>query len=322
MVHQISGQLDFADSLLGNNPKLNKRLEKISKLIDWLPFEEKMKSIYSSHTGRPSYPLLLLFKSLLLQVWYNLSDYSLEESLDDRLSFRRFVGLSNSKRAPDHSVFSRFRDQLIKHKVYDALLEELNCQLEDMGLILKKGTLIDATIIEAAPKRPHQNQDGSAGKSPIDQEAGWTKKNNKYVFGYKAHIGIDQGSELIRNAIATPARVHDGKMLESIIKGDEKWVYADKIYDTLENAELLKNKDIKNGILINVPRRGLYFDLEKACNRFLAKIRYPVERIFGTWKRMYGYQRARYLGTKKNDLHLKILSIAFNLRKMDKLCSV
>ena len=89
-MHQASGQLDFADSFLGNNQKLNQRLDKVERLVDWKPFEERLNRIYSSPTGRPSHPVLLLFKCLLLQAWYNLSDYALEEDLDDRLSFRRF----------------------------------------------------------------------------------------------------------------------------------------------------------------------------------------------------------------------------------------
>ena len=198
MVHQASGQLDFADSFLGNNQKLNQRLDKVSRLVDWNPFEQKLGRIYSSSLGRPSYPLLLLFKSLLLQAWYALSDYELEAALDDRFSFRRFVNLSVSERAPDHSTFSRFRDQLIQHGVHDQLFKELDRQLESRGLMLKKGTLIDATVIEAAPKKPNQNADGTAGKSPVDPEADWTKKGGRYLFGYKAHVGVDQGSELIR----------------------------------------------------------------------------------------------------------------------------
>jgi len=101
----------------------------------------RLNQIYSSPTGRPSHPVLLLFKCLLLQAWYNLSDYALEEVLDDRLSFRRFVDLSVSEKAPDHSVFSRFRDQLIQHKVEGQLFNELDRQLEERGLILKMGLL-------------------------------------------------------------------------------------------------------------------------------------------------------------------------------------
>lgn len=105
MAHKISGQLGFADAWLGNNPKLNQRLDKLNRLLDWTPFEKLLNVIYASVEGRPSYPVLLLFKALLLQTWYTLSDYALEEALDDRLSFRRFTGLSSSEKSPDHSVF-------------------------------------------------------------------------------------------------------------------------------------------------------------------------------------------------------------------------
>lgn len=321
MVHQSSEVLGFADAFFCNNPNLNQRLTKIDNLIDWSFFESKMNIIYSSYTGRPSYPLLTLFKSLLLQAWYGLSDYALEEAIDDRLSFRNFVRLSNSKKAPDHSVFSRFRKQLIKHNIYEGLFEELNRQLENLGLIIKKGTLVDATVIEAAPKKPNQNPDGSAGKSSVDGDADWTKKGGKYIFGYKAHVGVDQDSELIRSAIITPARVCDSKMLSAVIKKDEQWVYADKIYDTGQNDALLKKHKIENGIMINNGGRRQASELERNCNRFLAGIRYPVERIFGTLKRSYRHARARYVGLCKNDLHLKILSMAYNLRKMEKLCA-
>lgn len=184
MVHQTSGQLDFADSLIGCNQKLNQRLDKLSRSVDWKPFEATLNRIYSSTTGRPSYPLLLLLKSLLLQAWYSLSDYELEAALDDRFSFRRFVGLSAADQAPDHSTFCRFREQLVQHGMQDQLFKELDRQLESKGLIVKKGTLIDATVIEAAPKKPDQNPDGTAGKSPVDPEANWTKKGGKFHFGY------------------------------------------------------------------------------------------------------------------------------------------
>lgn len=321
MVHQASGKFDLADALLGNNQKLNQRLDKINRLVDWKPFEKRLSRIYSSPNGRPSHPTLLLFKSLLLQAWYNLSDYALEEALDDRLSFRRFVSLSVSERSPDHSVFSRFREQLIQHKVHETLFNELNHQLEDRGLILKKGTLVDATVIEAAPKKPDQNEDGTAGKSPEDQDADWTKKGGKYLFGYKAHVGVDQGSELIRRIAITPAHVHDGEMLGQVIGGDELWTFADKAYDSAKNRKILHEKSIKNGILIKGTRDRKLSGVEKMCNRVLSKLRCPVERVFGTLKRTYRYSRARYLGLKKNELQLTITSMAYNLRRMGKLCA-
>ncbi len=320
MVHQASGQFDFADSWLGNNPKLNQRLDKLIRLIDWRPFELKLSPIYSSPNGRPSHPVLLLFKCLLLQAWYNLSDYALEEALDDRLSFRRFVGLSVSEKAPDHSVFSRFRDQLIQRKIHEQLFNELEHQLRNSGLIVKKGTLVDATVIEAAPKKPNQNADGTAGRSRVDPEADWTKKGGKYLFGYKAHVGVDQGSELIRRIAMTPAHVHDGEILGQVVSGDELWVFADKAYDSAKNHQILRKKNVENGILMKGTRKRKLSREEKMCNRVLSKLRCPVERIFGTLKRSYHYSRARYLGLKKNTLQLTVMSMAYNLRRMEKLC--
>jgi transposase, IS5 family len=321
MVHQASGKFDLADSLLGNNQKLNQRLDKINRLVDWKPFELKMNRIYSSPCGRPSHPVLLLFKGLLLQAWYNLSDYALEEMLDDRLSFRRFVGLSVSEQAPDHSVFSRFRDQLIQLGLHAELFCELNRQLESRRLIVKNGTLVDATVIEAAAKKPAQKEDGSAGTSTVDPEADWTKKGGRYHFGYKAHVGVDQGSELIRRIVMTPAHVHDGEMLPHVICADEGWVFADKAYDSKKNHRILREKNAQNGILMKGTRERKLSGVEKMCNRILSKLRCPVERVFGTLKRSYRYNRARYLGLRKNFLQLTITSMAYNLRRMEKLCA-
>lgn len=320
-MQQISGQFDFADALLGNNRKLNQRLDKIDLVVNWKPFEAKLKKIYSSPSGRPSHPVLLLFKCLILQAWYNLSDYALEEVLDDRLSFRRFAGLSVSDQSPDHSVFSRFRDQLIKHRLHEQLFRELDNQLESQGLIVKKGTLVDATVIEAAPKKPSQNEDGSAGKSTVDPEADWTKKAGKYLFGYKAHVGVDQDSELIRKIVMTPANVHDGEILGQVISGDERWAFADKAYDSEKNHKILQDKNIENGILMKGTCARKLSGVEKMCNRVLSKLRCPVERVFGTLKRSYRYSRARYLGLKKNSLQLTMMSMAYNLRRMEKLCA-
>jgi len=320
MVNKRTGQLGFADALMGCNENLNQRLDKLNELIDWRPFEKLLSPIYSAPTGRPSHPLLLLFKALLLQTWYSLSDYALEEALDDRLSFRRFADLSVTEKAPDHSVFSRFRDQLIKRGIHDRLFEELNRQMDSRGLILKKGTLIDATVIEAAPKKPRQNEDGSAGKSPQDPDADWTKKGGKYLFGYKAHVGVDQESELIRSIEMTPAHVHDGEVLGKVINGDEEWVFADKAYDSGKNHQILRESGTNNGILMKASRKNALREIEKRCNKILSKLRSPVERIFGTLKRSYRYRRSRYLGLRKNKLQMTLMSIAYNLRRMEKLC--
>jgi IS5 family transposase len=296
-------------------------LDKINQLVNWSPFEAMLSQVYASPTGRPSHPVLLLFKALLLQTWHNLSDYALEEALDDRLSFRRFVSLSVSDKAPDHSVFSRFRDELIKHGIHERLFNELNRQLEERGLIVKKGTLVDATVIEAAPKKPSKNEDGTAGRSEHDPEADWTKKGSRYLFGYKAHVGIDQESGFVRRFEMTPAHVHDGEMLKQVLSGDEEWAFADKAYDSAKNHNILRENEIQDGILFKGTRKRALTVVEKRCNRLLSRLRSPVERVFGTLKRSYRYFRARYLGLRKNKLQLTMMCMAYNMRRMEKLCT-
>lgn len=318
MGQQVSGQLDFADSFVANNSKLNQRLDKLDRLVNWKSFEQILSSIYSSPAGRPSYPLLLLFKCLLIQQWYAVFDYALEEMLDDRLSFRRFVGLSLSQKAPDHSTICRFREQILPFK--EALFRELDRQLDRLGLIVKKGTLVDATVIEASVSKPPKNPDGSSGKSALDPEAGWAIKNGCFQYGYKAHLGVDQESELIRRCEMTAANVHDSRMLGSVITGEESWVFADKAYDTEANGKLLREKKIENGILIYSRKETSTKEIEKRCNRILSKLRVPIERVFGTLKRSYRYTRGRYIGLAKNGLQMMLMCFAYNLRRMEVIC--
>lgn len=205
--------------------------------------------------------------------------------------------------------------------MHEHLFRELDLQLESRGLIIKKGTLVDAPVIEAAPKKPNQNADGNAGKSPLDPEADWTKKGGRYLFGYKAYVGVDQDSELIHRIAMTPAHVHDGEMFGQVLSGDEEWAFADKAYDNEKNHKILEEQNTRNGILIKGTRKRKLIRIEKRCNQILSKLRCPVERIFGTLKRSYRYNRARYLGLRENNLQLTLMSIAYNLRRMEKLCT-
>lgn len=119
----------------------------------------------------------------------------------------------------------------------------------------------------------------------------------------------------------TPAHVHDGEMFGQVLSGDEKWAFADKAYDSEKNHKILEEQNIRNGILIKGTRKRKLIGIEKMCNKILSKLRCPVERIFGTLKRSYRYNRARYLGLRKNNLQLTLMSIAYNLRRMEKLCT-
>jgi len=149
MAHRKLGQFSLAEALVRQRPGVNAQLDRIGGVVKWHRFERLLSRVYASPDGRPSYPPLVMLKCLLLQQWYGLSDLELEEALADRLSFRRFVGLALDEHVPDHTTICRFRQQLVGHGLTAKLFEELHRQLEARGLIVKKGTLIDATLVEA-----------------------------------------------------------------------------------------------------------------------------------------------------------------------------
>ena len=168
--------------------------------------------------GAPGHPPLTMFKTVLLQQWHTLSDPGAEEAVRDRLSFRRFCGLPLEIETPDHASIWRFRQAIDKLGLSTKLLAEVNCQLDALGLIIKRGTLVDATIIAGAVRRPYEG----GGVNPRDPEARFTRKRDKTYFGYKAHLAVDEESGLVRQAEMTPANVHDSRLGEALIQGDEQ----------------------------------------------------------------------------------------------------
>jgi IS5 family transposase len=160
------GQLSLADGLVEGAGR-NRQLEKIAALVDWAAFARLLGEVYAAPVGRPSYRPLVLLRCLLLQQWYGLSDPGLEEALSDRLSFRRFAGLALADPVPDHSTLSRFRSELVRRGLSEPLLAELNRQLDARGLMVKSGTLIDASLVAADGRRPRKGEpvEGRSGQA-------------------------------------------------------------------------------------------------------------------------------------------------------------
>lgn len=321
MTQKTNTQMDFADQMVVRSSQLNQRLDHLSSLIDWKKFEPALRAVFASTTGRPGYCALLLFKALLLQSWYNLSDYGLEEALDDRFSFRRFIGLSMGEQTPDHTTFCRFRERLAELKITDQLFECLHEQLVKNRLIVKKGTIVDATFVESAVRRPDQGDDGTGGVSSTDEEARWAIQGKKRCFGYKGHIGVDMTSGLIRKAKLTAANVYEGAVFSEMVTGDEDWAIADKAYESQKNYDFLREHDVNSGMMMSARSCYPLTEMEKFFNRVIAKHRVAIERIFGTLKRSYGWWRVRYKGRQKNHTWFLILCMAYNMRKMVKLCA-
>lgn len=244
-MHREIGGRSFADILVRGGG--NRRLERIAGLIEWGRVEALLEGIHGSSKGRPSYPPLVLLKVLLLESWYGLGDPAMEEALGDRLSFRRFVGLGLEDEVPDHSTISRFRSLLAERDVAEAVFGEIARQLDVKGMMVKSGTLIDATVVEAAAAEPSRQKGG--GRSEADPDAAWVKRpDGQARFGYKLHVAVDYGSGLVRRAEVTPANVADVEIGHHLVMGDERAVYADKAYVGPRMRERLKVLEIKDRV--------------------------------------------------------------------------
>jgi IS5 family transposase len=305
-------QFGLADSIVQRRGKKTAWLERLDAAIDWAAVETIVEGIYGSREGGLAYPLLTYVKLLLLQQWYGLSDEGLEAAVDDRLSFRRFAGIPLAESVPDHSSIWRFREELARRALAARLLAEVNRQLDAKGLVLRRGTLIDATILEAAVRPPG----GDAGEvSGRDPQAGWTKKNGRSRFGYEAHAAVDEGGGIVREAVMTPADVHDSVPADDLVQGDEQAVYADKAYDSEARRTGLRERGIEPRIMYQARRNRPLKPWQTAFNKAVAPVRAGVERLFATMKRAYGYRRVRYLGLARNDVQLQVLCSAINLRR-------
>jgi IS5 family transposase len=314
MKRDISDQFSLAEAFVGRKLGANETLERIGKLAKWYRFEKLLSRLHAAETGRPSYPPLVMFKALLLAQWYGLSDQGLEESLNDRLSFRRFAGLGLDGDTPDHTTLCRFRNDLAAAGLTEKLFEEMNRQLERLGLVLKRGTLIDATLVEAATKPPAfgSEEDG------LDPDAAFGKRSGRggSVYGFKAHVAVDQGSLLIRDAVLTPGNVNETVVADELIQGDEEALYADAAYDTHGRRAALKECGIKDGIMHRPNKHHPELPAwQKQRNRAISAVRAQVETIFAILERHYRYTRVRYLGLLKNQSHLHLLCLALNLRR-------
>ena len=260
-----------------------------------------------------------MLKALLLQQLYGLSDPGLEEALLDRVSFRRFCGFTLDAATPDETTLCRFRNALKDAGLGDALFAEVMGQLEAAGFVLKKGTLIDATLVECAvrPPPPGSTSGDKESRSPHDPDANWTRRgrNRSHFFGYKAHIGVDQGSGLIRSRCVTPAKTYESEVADRLVVGDEAAVYADKAYEKKERRAALKARGVKDRIQ---HRRHKHIKQlthwQTLRNKLIGRIRGGVERTFSQLKRRFGFTRMRYRGLEANAFHFDLTAMAFNLK--------
>ncbi len=293
-------------------------LDDTEALLDWSELESLMSSIYGSSTGHPSYPLLTLFRSLLLGVWYKLSDVQLAQSLYRDLLFRKFCHLELGAEVPEASTLGRFRNNLVEHDLWDKLLGEINRQLESKNIIMTEGriNIIDATPIEAAQSGSGKNKEG---KPTRDQEADWHVKKDsrgraKSTYGYSVHTGVDEDGFIHRQNV-TAGNVHDSQERDTLLLGDEAALFADSAYSSEETRTKLKGLGIEDQVQRKGYRNNPLSESDKKRNAQIAVTRSGGERPFATYKQHYGLARTRYMGLAKNITSYGIAAMASNIRK-------
>jgi IS5 family transposase len=312
-------QTTFFDIAISGRAVSKRVLETINAVIDFQEPQRLLEATYS-RLGRPGHRVSLMLRVMILQHLYGLSDPQAQEQIADRLSFQKFVGLGADEAVPDETSICRFRERMIACDLHERLLEMFNRELEAAGYLLKRTTLVDATLIESSRKRPVSRESVDAGQAP-DADARFACKNGKSYYGYKAHVSADGRNQLITEAVLTPANVDDSRVFSQLIDPQTRAVYADKAYDSNANKQWLREHGIANGIL----KKGGYHikltEQDQADNARKSRRRQHIERIFAHFKKWQDYRRVRYLGLVKNQLELTLKSIAYNFKRLAALAS-
>jgi len=310
-------QRSLADSMLATHDAI-KELDELSELIEWARVEKHLADIHAKPRGEKAWPPLMMFKALLLQSWYKLSDPQLEKQLARDLLFRRFVELDLSEPVPDHSTFWRFRNKLESNELLSILLAEINQQLIEKGLYIREGevSIIDATVIEAKQSRPNKRKDGTSTQDP---EADWNVKNGsdgkrKSTYGYKAHINVDEDG-FIKATDFSQGSSHDSNHFEQMLSGDESAVYADSAYQSKAHIVLLAERGIENRLTKRAYRNRPLSEHDKHFNQLHNGVRSTVERVFGVLKQHYGMAKARYVGLSRNRTRFELMCVAHNIKR-------
>jgi len=339
-MERAAGLFGIADFILANRQRAT-FLDGVAAMIKWKRVEKLLAHglgrTSEARAGAKAYPAIQMFKILLLQQWYGLSDQETEAAMLDRISFFRFAGLSLEESVPDHTTICRYRNTLIERKLLHPLLDEVNTQMEKQGKLVKKGVAVDASIISSAARPRKQvdvettvcdreeSESAPAVQSKVsvsyshDSDAAWTKKGKEFHYGYKAHTSVDADTGLILAAHVTPANHSDTGELQALVKGSrlpaKSRVYADKGYTSANNRQLLKQHKCKDGIMSKAYRNKPLTGRERKRNKLISKRRYIVERVFGTLKEHYDMARASYLGTLKVQGEFLLSSLAYNLKR-------
>lgn len=309
-------QTTFASLSYAAKKKRTRRevfLGEMEKVVPWRALEALIEPHYprSGRRGRPPIGLSTMLRIHFLQQWYGYSDPAMEDALYEVESMRRFIGVElNEDAIPDETTILKFRRLLEQHDLAPAILTTVNDYLTDHGLLLRKGTVVDATII-AAPSST-KNRDNAR-----DPEMHQTKKGNQWHFGMKAHIGVDVHTGVVHTVTATAANAADVTEVANLLHGEETTVYGDAGYTgaakRVDDADAMTWHIAEKRSLVTVLVEGPYKKAVQAYETLKARVRARVEHPFRVIKRQFGYRMVRYKGLAKNAAQVTTLFALANL---------
>ena len=270
-------------------------LATMDRIVPWAELCEVIEPHYpKAGNGRPPIGLQRMLRMYFVQHWFNLADVACEEALLDSVALRRFVGIDlGCERVPDGTTLLKFRRLLEDHELGAALFARVGQVLQDKGMKVGTGTIVDATIISAPTSTKN-------AKGERDPEMHQTRKGQQWYFGMKLHIGVDSKTGLAHTAVVTAANVHDKHPLPQLLHGAEEDVYGDSAYASQQALIASKAPSAKDRTNQRVIGDGIVAGLERIVNRIKSKVRSRVEHVFAVVKRQFGFTKVRYRGLAKN----------------------
>jgi IS5 family transposase len=321
----ISLQLGFTDYEQTYAKKKTRRqifLDEMEATLPWDSLLALIQPVYYKPTakgGRPPFSLEVMLRIHLLQQWFTLSDPLMEEMLIDTPCFRRFARIDMIEgRIPDETTILNFRHLLEEHQIAEQIFENVNQSLTEKGVMLKEGTILDATIINAPSSTKNK-------KGERDPETHSVAKGNQWFFGMRCHIGVDAASGLVHSVVSTAANVHELNTAADRVHGEERVIYGDAGHIGIEKRDAFKDceaemriamKPGQRRVLPDTPEGRLLDLIETAKAHFRAKVEHPFRII----KCQFGFRKVYYRGIIKNDLKLKMLFALANLWIVRKRC--
>jgi len=328
---------DFALEALNSKRNI---LERISKVINFELFRPILEDAVlnknkKNNSGAKPYDPVLLFKILILQRIYNLSDEATEYQIIDRLSFKNFLGLASGDKVPDQNTIWSFREKLGEKDTVSDLFNAFHALLQENGLMINEGKMIDATFVEAPRQRNtrEENEKIKAGqgdelwndqphkKCQKDIDARWTKKNGQTYYGYKNHVKADPGTKLITNYVVTDASVHDSQVLEDLLEESDanQPLYADSAYTGALQDEIIEKYDMVNQVNEKGYKGKPLTDTQKANNRIKSKTRARVEHIFGFMEQSMHRITVRCVGLARSFAIIGLDNLVYNMCRYEQI---